>query len=110
MGASNQEKNQLPLKHRAVSYFPDRGRGICDQHCEGEGDHRVRGGHHRAQHSALDPRCDQPARQSRSGRRPCCEVRIASQQISKFSCIIITEVMFQGENLTMGVLADSVAR
>jgi purine-binding chemotaxis protein CheW len=28
--------------------------------------------------------------------------------ISKFSCIIITEVIFQGENLTMGVLADSV--
>jgi purine-binding chemotaxis protein CheW len=28
--------------------------------------------------------------------------------ISKFSCIIITEVMFQGENLIMGVLADSV--
>jgi purine-binding chemotaxis protein CheW len=30
--------------------------------------------------------------------------------ISKFSCIIITEVMFQGENLTMGVLADSVSQ
>ena len=28
--------------------------------------------------------------------------------ISKFSCIIITEVMFQGESLIMGVLADSV--
>jgi purine-binding chemotaxis protein CheW len=28
--------------------------------------------------------------------------------ISKFSCVIITEVIFQGENLTMGVLADSV--
>jgi purine-binding chemotaxis protein CheW len=28
--------------------------------------------------------------------------------ISRFSCIIITEVMFQGEPLTMGVLADSV--
>ncbi|MGB6386106.1 MAG: chemotaxis protein CheW [Terriglobales bacterium] len=30
--------------------------------------------------------------------------------ISKFSCIIITEVIFQGENLTMGVLADSVSQ
>lgn len=30
--------------------------------------------------------------------------------ISKFSCIIITEVMFQGESLTMGVLADSVSQ
>jgi purine-binding chemotaxis protein CheW len=28
--------------------------------------------------------------------------------ISKFSCIIITEVMFQGESLIMGVLADAV--
>jgi purine-binding chemotaxis protein CheW len=30
--------------------------------------------------------------------------------ISKFSCIIIAEVMFQGEDLTMGVLADSVSQ
>ena len=30
--------------------------------------------------------------------------------ISKFSCIIITEVMVEGENLTMGVLADSVSQ
>jgi purine-binding chemotaxis protein CheW len=30
--------------------------------------------------------------------------------ISKFSCIIITEVIFQGESLTMGVLADSVSQ
>jgi len=30
--------------------------------------------------------------------------------ISKFSCIIIAEVMFQGEKLTMGVLADSVSQ
>ncbi len=30
--------------------------------------------------------------------------------ISKFSCIIITEVMFQGEKMTMGVLADSVSQ
>lgn len=30
--------------------------------------------------------------------------------ISKFSCIIITDVMFEGENLTMGVLADSVSQ
>jgi len=30
--------------------------------------------------------------------------------ISKFSCIIITEVIFEGENLTMGVLADSVSQ
>ena len=30
--------------------------------------------------------------------------------ISKFSCIIITEVMFQSEKLTMGVLADSVSQ
>ncbi len=30
--------------------------------------------------------------------------------ISKFSCIIITEVVFQEENLTMGVLSDSVSQ
>jgi purine-binding chemotaxis protein CheW len=30
--------------------------------------------------------------------------------ISKFSCIIITEAIFQGEQLTMGVLADSVSQ
>ena len=30
--------------------------------------------------------------------------------ISKFSCIIITEVLFQGEMLTMGILADSVSQ
>ena len=30
--------------------------------------------------------------------------------ISKFSCIIVTEVMFEGEKLTMGVLADSVSQ
>jgi purine-binding chemotaxis protein CheW len=29
---------------------------------------------------------------------------------TKFSCIIITEVMFAGEMLTMGVLADSVSQ
>ncbi len=33
-----------------------------------------------------------------------------SSKISKFSCIIITEVIFQGESLTMGVLADSVSQ
>jgi purine-binding chemotaxis protein CheW len=31
-------------------------------------------------------------------------------RISKFSCVIITEVMFQGEGLTMGVLSDSVSQ
>jgi purine-binding chemotaxis protein CheW len=30
--------------------------------------------------------------------------------ISKFSCIIITDAIFQGESLTMGVLADSVCQ
>jgi purine-binding chemotaxis protein CheW len=30
--------------------------------------------------------------------------------VSKLSCIIITEVLFQGETLTMGVLADSVCQ
>jgi len=35
---------------------------------------------------------------------------LADSRISKFSCIIITEVLFQGENLTMGVLADSVSQ
>src|SRR5579863_4241822 len=33
---------------------------------------------------------------------------LPASNISKFSCIIVTEVMFQGEALTMGVLADSV--
>jgi purine-binding chemotaxis protein CheW len=31
-------------------------------------------------------------------------------RITKFSCVIIAEVMFQGESLTMGVLADSVSQ
>jgi purine-binding chemotaxis protein CheW len=31
-------------------------------------------------------------------------------RISKFTCIIIADVMFQGENLIMGVLADSVSQ
>lgn len=35
---------------------------------------------------------------------------LAASIISKFSCIIITEVLFQGEKLTMGVLADSVSQ
>jgi purine-binding chemotaxis protein CheW len=35
---------------------------------------------------------------------------LAGSGISKFSCIIITEVLFQGEKLTMGVLADSVSQ
>jgi len=30
--------------------------------------------------------------------------------VTKFSCIIITEALFQGEKLTMGVLADSVSQ
>lgn len=30
--------------------------------------------------------------------------------ISKFSCIVISEILFQGETLTMGVLADSVSQ
>lgn len=35
---------------------------------------------------------------------------LPASRISKFTCIIITDVMFQGENLTMGVLADSVSQ
>jgi purine-binding chemotaxis protein CheW len=35
---------------------------------------------------------------------------LPASRISKFSCIIVTEVMFQGEKLTMGVLADAVSQ
>jgi purine-binding chemotaxis protein CheW len=35
---------------------------------------------------------------------------LPASRITKFSCIVITEVTFQGENLTMGVLADSVSQ
>jgi purine-binding chemotaxis protein CheW len=35
---------------------------------------------------------------------------LPASRISKFSCIIVTEVMFQGERLTMGVLADAVSQ
>jgi purine-binding chemotaxis protein CheW len=35
---------------------------------------------------------------------------LPASRISKYSCIIITEVMFEGESLTMGVLADSVSQ
>jgi purine-binding chemotaxis protein CheW len=31
-------------------------------------------------------------------------------RISKFSCIIISDVIYQGENITMGVLSDSVSQ
>jgi purine-binding chemotaxis protein CheW len=33
---------------------------------------------------------------------------LAASQSSKFSCIVITEVSYDGEKLTMGVMADSV--
>jgi purine-binding chemotaxis protein CheW len=35
---------------------------------------------------------------------------LPASRISKFTCIIITEVLFQSEQLTMGVLADSVSQ
>jgi purine-binding chemotaxis protein CheW len=35
---------------------------------------------------------------------------LPESRVSKFSCVIITDAMFQGENLTMGVLADSVSQ
>jgi purine-binding chemotaxis protein CheW len=35
---------------------------------------------------------------------------LPASRISKFSCIIMTEVNFQQENLPMGVLADSVSQ
>jgi len=35
---------------------------------------------------------------------------LPASRLSKFSCVIIAEVIFQGENLTMGVLADSVCQ
>jgi purine-binding chemotaxis protein CheW len=35
---------------------------------------------------------------------------LAASRISQFSCVIITDVMFQGESLTMGVLADAVSQ
>ena len=35
---------------------------------------------------------------------------LTASRISKFSCIIITEVTFEGERLILGVLADSVSQ
>jgi purine-binding chemotaxis protein CheW len=35
---------------------------------------------------------------------------LPASRISKFTCIIITDEMFQNEKLTMGVLADSVSQ
>jgi len=35
---------------------------------------------------------------------------LAPSQVSRFSCIVITEISFDGEKLTMGVLADSVSQ
>lgn len=35
---------------------------------------------------------------------------LTASRISKFSCVIITDVIFQGESMTMGVLADSVSQ
>jgi purine-binding chemotaxis protein CheW len=33
---------------------------------------------------------------------------LSASQVSKFSCIVITEVSYDGDKLTMGVMADSV--
>jgi len=35
---------------------------------------------------------------------------LPASQTSKFSCIVITEVSYNGDNLTMGVMADSVSQ
>ena len=35
---------------------------------------------------------------------------LSASQASKFSCIVITEVSYDGEKLTMGVMADSVSQ
>jgi purine-binding chemotaxis protein CheW len=35
---------------------------------------------------------------------------LPASQVSKLSCIVITEVSFDGDNLTMGVMADSVSQ
>jgi purine-binding chemotaxis protein CheW len=35
---------------------------------------------------------------------------LPASRISKFSCVIIADVMFQGENLIMGVLSDAVSQ
>ena len=35
---------------------------------------------------------------------------VSASRISKFSCVIIADVMFQGENLIMGVLSDAVSQ
>lgn len=35
---------------------------------------------------------------------------LPASQVSKFSCIVITEVSYDGEKLTMGVVADSVSQ
>lgn len=35
---------------------------------------------------------------------------LPQSRISKFSCVIITDVMLQGETVTMGVLADAVSQ
>jgi len=35
---------------------------------------------------------------------------LPASQVSKVTCIVITEVCYDGENLTMGVMADSVSQ
>src|SRR5208282_4805956 len=35
---------------------------------------------------------------------------LPASQASKFSCVVITEVSYDGEKLTMGVMADSVSQ
>ena len=35
---------------------------------------------------------------------------LAPSRIARFSCVIITDVVFQGESLTMGVLSDTVSQ
>jgi len=35
---------------------------------------------------------------------------LTASAITKFSCVVVAEVVYEGENLTMGVLADSVSQ
>jgi purine-binding chemotaxis protein CheW len=35
---------------------------------------------------------------------------LSAAKVSKFTCIVITEVLFDGDRLTMGVIADSVSQ
>jgi purine-binding chemotaxis protein CheW len=110
MGASNQGKNQLPLS--TVQYLTFLTAG--EEYAVGIGKVREIIEYEAVTTVPNTPVWIRGVTNLRGRVVPVVDLAVKfglpSSRISKFSCVIITEVMFQGENLTMGVLADSVCQ